>query len=79
MDITKEIIEIAKSVGADMSDCNNQTDLFGEGIIDSLQIAQMITEIEKRYNFVFSIDDINPDVFLNVDSISAFVLEKANS
>lgn len=73
MDCTNEIISIANSVGVDLSGCDNQTDLFEEGVIDSLQIALMVSEIEKRYGIVFNIEDINPDVFLNIDSLAAFV------
>lgn len=73
---TDEIRELAESIGVNLSGCDNETDLFEEGIMDSLQIALMVGEIEKKYNFKFELDDINPDVFENISSLAAFVDSK---
>ncbi|MBQ6440295.1 MAG: acyl carrier protein [Mogibacterium sp.] len=71
-----DVRALAESVGANLSGCDNQTNLFEEGIIDSLQIALMVGEIEKKYSFQFELDEINPDVFESIESISAFIDKK---
>lgn len=75
---TDEIRKLAESIGVNLSGCDNETDLFEEGIMDSLQIALMVGEIEKKYGFKFELDDINPDVFENIASLAAFVDSKLN-
>lgn len=78
MDRVEEIRKIAESIGVDLTGCDNQTDLFEEGIMDSLQIALMVGELEKKYQFKFELDEINPDVFENFDSLAEFVDSKLN-
>lgn len=78
MDRVEEIRKIAESIGVDLTGCDNQTDLFEEGIMDSLQIALMVGELEKKYQFKFELDEINPDVFENFDSLAEFVDSKIN-
>lgn len=76
MDRVEEIRKIAKSIGVDLKGCDNQTDLFEEGIMDSLQIAMMVGELEKKYQFKFELDEINPDVFETFDSLAEFIDSK---
>ena len=61
----------AKNVGNDQSLLNN-------GLIDSLGILEVVTFLEKEFGFTVSDEDLLPQNFGSVHSLSNFVQQKKN-
>ena len=49
------------------------TDLIDTGLLDSLAIVSLITEIEQEFGFQLPLDDFEVDAFRTVDRIADFV------
>ena len=47
--------------------------LLDEGIIDSVSILYLISEIEDRYEIHVSLEDVNEKNFASIDAISTYV------
>jgi len=67
--IVREILD-GKDIGLDES-----TPLLEWGIINSMEIARILTFIENRFHFEISEDKILPEHFINLSAISALVTE----
>ena len=52
---------------------SNDTDLIDTGLLDSLAIVSLITEIEQEFGFQLPLDDFDVDAFRTVDRIADFV------
>jgi len=71
-----EIIEIISNFLR--KNVNLDTSLIDpEGFVNSLDIAAMVYEIEKKYNISFE-DDLNLDYLDNVESMITAVKERLN-
>jgi acyl carrier protein len=53
----------------------HDTDLIETGLLDSLSIVSLITEIEGELGFQFPLDDFDIERFSSVERIAAFVEE----
>ncbi len=49
------------------------TDLIDTGLLDSLALVSLITEIEQDFGFQLPLDDFDVDAFRTVDRIAEFV------
>ncbi|MGJ0124411.1 acyl carrier protein [Campylobacter coli] len=68
----KEIKQFFENIGR--SDINETTDnLIEDGIIDSIEIMNLIQEIETHYGFLIDFDYITPENFKNFQSIDAMI------
>jgi acyl carrier protein len=60
-----------KSVG-------NEDPLLKNGLIDSLGILEVVTFVEREFGIAISDDELLPENFDSVHSLSTFVLRKTN-
>src|SRR5204863_9968756 len=51
------------------------TDLIASGLIDSLSLVSLITEIEREFRFELPLDDFDVGRFSSVERMAAFVEE----
>lgn len=64
----KELIDILKNVN-DYIDWQNEKSIFSEGLIDSMELLEIITKIEETFNIEIGIDDITAENFDSIESI----------
>ena len=55
---------------------NRETALLESGILDSLGILDVVSFLEGEFSFVISDDELVPENFQSLDTLSAFVLKK---
>lgn len=70
-----KILEILKRVKPEV-DFANSTDLVDEGILDSIDIVTIISEIEVGYGFEINPNEIDPDNFQSASAMLEMI-EKA--
>ncbi len=63
-----KIIKILETIKPGMDFINNDH-LIEDGVLDSLEIVAIITEIEKAYEIELPPDQIDPDNFQSVRAI----------
>ncbi|MBB4661669.1 acyl carrier protein [Conexibacter arvalis] len=51
------------------------TDLIETGLLDSLALVTLITELEREFGFQLPLDDFDVERFRTVERIAAFVAE----
>ena len=66
------LYEILNSLHPDV-DFSKETDLFGDEILDSLDIATLITEINDRFDVSIPAEEILPENFASADAIYALI------
>jgi D-alanine--poly(phosphoribitol) ligase subunit 2 len=52
-----------------------ETDLFENGIIDSLQVVELLLQLERRFGVRIAIDDIDLENFRTLERIARLVTE----
>lgn len=70
MNDTQVIREFLTTLVAKDVQFSDTDSLLSTQLIDSLNVAELITFIENTYNIAFENDDVTPD---NLDSIAAIV------
>ena len=60
----------------EIEDVLNATNLYGQGVIDSLDIIVIIDEINAAFNIEIGAADISRDDFMTVESLYALILRK---
>lgn len=55
---------------------DGQTRLIGDGILDSLDVVTLITDINAAYEINIGAGDITPENFESVDSIRALIARR---
>ncbi|AJC85229.1 acyl carrier protein [Campylobacter peloridis] len=74
MDIIQEFFN---NIGR--SDINkNSKNLLSDGIIDSIDVISLVTEIEKYYNKPIKSNFIKPEVFEDFENIQRMITESMN-
>ncbi|WP_445928522.1 acyl carrier protein [Marinomonas sp. TI.3.20] len=77
---TKSLIEFIKHdllLGKELTTpLDADTDLINSNIIDSLSLIQLVTHLEREFEIKIDDSDINPDNFINVNSLSNFINSK---
>ena len=75
--ITQEIFDFIKTkyslYGIEFSD---KTDLILKGIIDSMQVIELIMHLEKEYEVEFTEDDLLDNSISSVDGLACLVHSK---
>ena len=56
----------------------NEDPLLKNGLIDSLGILEVVTFLEKEFGIVISDEELLPENFGSVRSLSSFVRQKTN-
>lgn len=73
-DAVRDLIVETLGLSGARADIDAATELFGSlPELDSLAIVQVVTEIEDRFGFEFSEEDITSEVFETVGSLAAYV------
>lgn len=76
MNVENAVVTILKNIGVLLQDDYMDIDLYESGLIDSLQLMQLITIIEERIDIAIDITEITPDIFKSVRTITEFVQRK---
>jgi len=56
----------------------NEDPLLGNGLIDSLGILEVVTFLEKEFSIIVSDEELLPENFGSIHSLSDFVRQKTN-
>lgn len=68
----EQLLEILKQLHPDV-DFALEEDLIGDGILDSLDIVTLITEINCTFDVSIPAEEIIPENFASVDAILALI------
>ena len=68
----EQLLEILKNLHPDV-DFDTATDLIGEGILDSLDIVTLITEINSTFDVSIPAEEVVPENFDSAASIWALI------
>jgi len=49
------------------------TDLFETGVLDSLMLISLLTEIETAFSFELPLDDLDLEHFASIDRMASYV------
>jgi acyl carrier protein len=71
--ISREILD-GKDMGLDET-----TPLLEWGIINSMEIARLVTFIQERFGYEISDDEITPEHFINLSALSHLVMDIAGA
>ncbi len=66
------LLQILKQMHPEV-DFDVQDDLIGDGILDSLDIVTLITEINRAYEIEIPAEEIIPENFASAESIYALI------
>lgn len=53
---------------------SDDTDLIESGLMDSLLLVELLTRLEEQMGISVPIDELEPDDFRSIQTITAFVL-----
>ena len=56
----------------------NEDPLLKNGLIDSLGILEVVTFLEREFNIIVTDEELLPENFESVQSLSSFVHQKTN-
>ena len=68
----EELLEILKNMHPDV-DFDKVEDMIGEGILDSLDIVTLITEINNIFDVSIPAEEVIPENFASVASLWALI------
>ncbi len=68
----EQLLKILKSLHADV-DFTAAEDLIGDGILDSLDIVTLITEINNEFDVSIPAEEVIPENFQNAASLWALI------
>ena len=68
----KQIIEILSEIGPGI-DFETETALIDDGLIDSLDIVAVVTDLMDTFDVQLGVDDLTPENFNSVDAICQLI------
>lgn len=68
----KQIIEILTEICPGI-DFENETALIDDGLIDSLDIVAVVTDLMDTFDVQLGVDDLTPENFNSVDAICQLI------
>ena len=71
----EQLLKLLKSIKPD-TDFRASRNLLGEGLLDLLDIVNIVSAIEKEYMIEIEPDEIDPDNFQSVESILNMITMK---
>ena len=74
----EKLIEIIKNVNENVIDYKGNN-MIEDGIIDSLELMEIIDAIEENLGIEIDADDIVMENFMNIDSIVALITKMCDS
>ena len=73
----KQIIEILTEICPGI-DFENETALIDDGIIDSLDIVAVISELMEEFDVQLGVNDLTPENFNSVEAIEDLIESRQN-
>lgn len=64
----EKLLEILKGIRPDV-DFENETELIDDGILDSMDVVSIISEIDDEFDVQIRITELDPDNFNSVETI----------
>lgn len=74
-EIFERLVEILKDIKDDIS-VSEETALIGEGILDSLELINYLTQIEETYNVSISLDQLSENKLGIIKNMIDYLAEK---
>ena len=71
----KQIIEILSEICPGI-DFETETALIDDGLIDSLHIVAVVTELMEAFDVELGVDDLTPENFNSVEAIEELIESK---
>lgn len=71
----KQIIEILSEI-CPGTDFETETALIDDGLIDSLDIVAVVTELMEAFDVELGVDDLTPENFNSVEAIEELIESK---
>ena len=71
----KQIIEIQSEICPGI-DFETETALIDDGLIDSLDIVAVVTELMEAFDVELGVDDLTPENFNSVEAIEELIESK---
>ena len=71
----KQIIEILSEICPGI-DFETETALIDDGLIDSLDIVAVVTELMEAFDVELGVDDLTPENFNSVEAIEELIESK---
>lgn len=71
----KQIIEILSEICPGI-DFETETALIDDGLIDSLDIVAVVTELMETFDVELGVDDLTPENFNSVEAIEELIESK---
>ncbi len=68
----EQLLEILNRVHPDV-DFTEVDDLYEEGVLDSLDMVRLVTEISQTFDVSVPPEELIPENFVNVESILAMI------
>jgi len=77
--IENELVEYIRASLATEPDAEitPETDLIGEGVLDSVAMVDLVVWVEENYAFRVDVEDLEPESFGSVLLIAKYVAERA--
>lgn len=57
-------------------DCESETRMIDDGLIDSLDIVALVGELMEEFDVELGVEDLTPENFNSVAAIAAMIAEK---
>ena len=73
----KQIIEILSEICPGV-DFETETALIDDGLIDSLDIVAVVTDLMDTFDVQLGVDDLTPENFNSVEAIEELIERKQN-
>ena len=70
--IMEQLLEILKQMHPDV-DFESEEDLIGDGVLDSLDIVTLITEINDTFDVSIPAEEVVPENFCSMEAIWALI------
>lgn len=73
----EKLLEILKEIRPDV-DFENETELVDAGVLDSLDIATIISELNDAFDIAIRVTELDPENFNSMKAIHEMVLKLQN-
>jgi len=77
--VLAELETSLREAGMDVATLSDDTDLFAEGVIDSLGVVELIAVVSDRYGIGDEWDDYDPDDLLVLGAFCRYVAHRAGT
>ena len=68
----EELLNILKNINSDI-DYENEEALIDDGLLDSLDVVALVSELNDFYNIEIELDDLGPENFNSIKAILELV------